>query len=236
VGGGILKSDWPIRAGETPEHGPVEEIAADENLIRAAALPRKSEADPAVSQPPQARQLGRRRLHAVNQGAPLLYAEVPIGLRAKSWLADMIGEDHVLAVAGRIRQAIDYDKDRFRVWRRKQVVHGIGLQRAAIHIEVIIVRRKPDSIIVYEIIALLLKEVIWNDVSADVVDPDTIHVAVLPFIPVANLTQGLTDRKLTSASGRIEELDEDDLAGKIAEPHRRIGRIPTRVRKRRPRV
>src|SRR5204863_1648473 len=135
-----------------------------------------------------------------------------------------------------IRQAIDYDKDRFRVWRRKQVVHGIGLQRAAIHIEVIIVRGKPDSIIVYEVIALLLKEIIWNDVSADVVDRYAIHVAVLPFIPIANLTQGLTDRRLTSASGRIEELDEDDLAGEIAEPHWRIGRISTGVRERRPRI
>ena len=83
------------------------------------------------------------------------------------------------------------------------------------------IRGQPDSIIVNEIITFRLKKIVGHDVSADVVDGYAIHAAVLPFVPVPNLGEGLTDRMLASASGGIKKFNENDLPRKIAEPHRR---------------
>src|SRR6267143_1498063 len=106
----------------------------------------------------------------------------------------------------------------------------IGLHRAAISVGIIIIRGKPDSIIVDKIITLRLKEIVGDDVSTDVVDGYAIHAAVLPFVPVPNLGEGLTDRILASASGGIKKFDENDLPRKIAELHRRVGGKSARVR------
>src|SRR5439155_24618336 len=74
------------------------------------------------------------------------------------------------------------------------------------------------------------KKIVGHDVSADVVDGYAIHAAVLPFVPVPNLGEGLTDRMLASASGGIKKFNENDLPRKIAELHRRVGGKSARVR------
>ena len=111
----------------------------------------------------------------------------------------------------------------------------IGLHWPARGVAVIIVRGQNDSPVAHELVTLILEKVGRYNIRADVFHRDSIESAITAFIPIPDIGQGQTDRKLARASRRIKELDEDNFAGEVSQPHgRAISEAGTRPR--RPRV
>lgn len=118
-----------------------------------------------------------------------------------------------------IGNAIDNGNKRFQVRGCEGVMAGVKLHRSSRRIEIIVVRRQSYPPVVDKLVALLLQKVYRHDIRADVLDGDSVDAAVAPSIPVPDVGQGQTDRKLARASRRIKELDENDFARKVPQPH-----------------
>src|SRR5262245_22996026 len=97
----------------------------------------------------------------------------------------------------------------------------IGLYGSLSRVGVVIIGDDLQSVIVDESLGLRLQKILRHNVDAHMQDRQTVDVPSSISVPVSNVGHRPTDGGLADASGRVEELEENDVTREVTQAQRR---------------